>query len=102
MKKPDEQIFIGIWKLACKEAKKASQITTKDKLFSKGGIAIDDKRKKFTKWLIQTKKGIETDNGVYISGGGGQCHSQASEYANKFCKILKHFGITTRSDVSLD
>ena len=29
MKKSDEQIFIGIWKVARKEAKKASQTTIK-------------------------------------------------------------------------
>ena len=102
MKKSDEQIFIGIWKVARKEAKKASQTTTQDKLFSKGGIVIDDKRKKFTKWIIQAKKGIETNNGVYISGGGGQWYSQASAYADAFCKTLKRFGIACKNDVGLD
>ena len=102
MKKSDEKIFIGIWELACEEGKRASQVARGDKLFSKGGIVIYDKRRKFTKWVVKTHRGDDYNGIVYIGGGGGQWYFQASAYADAFCKVLKRFGIVSKEDVSLD
>ena len=102
MKKSDEKIFIGIWRLAQEEGERASRLVKGDKLFSRGGISIFDRRRKFTKWVVKTHKGIDYHGCVYISGGGGQWYSQASAYADAFCKVLKRFGIVSKNDVLLD
>jgi len=102
MKKPDEQIFIGIWKLAKEEGQKASQLSRGDELYARGGIIIFDKRRKFTKWVAKTHESNDYDDCVYISGGGGQWYFQAHAYADAFCKSLKCFGIACKNDVVLD
>lgn len=102
MKKPDEQIFIGIWNLAEKEGEKASQLARADKLYARGGISIFDKRRKFVKWVAKTHESIDYDDCVYISEGGGQWYFQSHAYADAFCKVLKRFRIACKNDVVLD
>lgn len=102
MKKSEEKIFVGIWELANEEGEKASRVARGAELFSRGGIVIYDKRKRFTKWVAKFHKAIDYDGCVYISGGGGQWYFQARAYANAFCKILKRFGIVCKNDVVLD
>ena len=103
MNKNDESIFRGIWETAQKKAEAAADaVSNPQKLFSRGGIEVFDKRRKFTRWLIQTRKGFESTRGVYCSGGGGQWYSQANAYAKKFCEELEKFGIKCKNDVGLD
>ncbi len=100
-----EIIFEKIFADAYQVAEKASCLIKNDSLCHLGSVDVYDKRKAFTKWLLNENLGVwDNYNACVIITLplGYNDYYKANSFATTFCAELNKYGIDARNGVRLD